>query len=201
MTENKNPWIEWNGGEMPVEKGTLINVKYRNKHIYYNQKAGEDDENIEHTYCPKYWHNDGSMDDIIAYQLVEQPFFDLEAARNGAPVWTREGKEVKILEITDHGIVVAVKLKIWETRNCDLFGICLGFNSSLDLTTIPPEKPWYEKHLPGKVLCWVNDRENLRIITKYKDDIFIADNGVDWPEAVPATSEELSKYLLENLEK
>ena len=24
-------WIKWNGGEMPVEKGTLIDVKYRNK--------------------------------------------------------------------------------------------------------------------------------------------------------------------------
>lgn len=33
-------WIQWNGGEMPVEKGTLIDVKYRDGKINFHVEAG-----------------------------------------------------------------------------------------------------------------------------------------------------------------
>lgn len=31
IDQYNNPWIKWKGGEMPVEKGTLVDVQYRNK--------------------------------------------------------------------------------------------------------------------------------------------------------------------------
>ena len=34
-------WIQWDGGEMPVEKGTRIDVKYRDGVVNLHVKAGE----------------------------------------------------------------------------------------------------------------------------------------------------------------
>ena len=34
-------WIQWDGGEMPVEKGTRIDVKYRDGVVNLRVKAGE----------------------------------------------------------------------------------------------------------------------------------------------------------------
>lgn len=40
IDQYNNPWIKWKGGEMPVEKGTLVDVQYRNKEFNYGVKAG-----------------------------------------------------------------------------------------------------------------------------------------------------------------
>ena len=40
IDQYNNPWIKWKGGEMPVEKGTLVDVQYHNKEFNYGVKAG-----------------------------------------------------------------------------------------------------------------------------------------------------------------
>lgn len=54
-------WIEWGGGECPVEKGTLIDVKHRDGEVYQNKPA-IGDNNV----C---WSHTGFHGDIIAYRL------------------------------------------------------------------------------------------------------------------------------------
>ena len=63
-------WIKWNGGEMPVEKGTLIDVKYRDGVFNLYVKAGE------HAFggsiserCAIDFKHDDDPGDIIAYRL------------------------------------------------------------------------------------------------------------------------------------
>lgn len=87
-------WIEWGGGECPVEKGVRVDVKYRDGNIYQNKPA-LGDRNIR-------WSHVGSRNDIIAYRLhqpkeVEQykegGEADLNecASQTPAPVWSGEG--------------------------------------------------------------------------------------------------------------
>lgn len=40
IDQYNNPWIKWKGGEMPVEKGTLVDVQYHNGEFNYGVKAG-----------------------------------------------------------------------------------------------------------------------------------------------------------------
>lgn len=60
-------WIEWGGGECPVEEGTLVDVKHGDVGIYFNQKS-------ECKYsCAESWNhlmgfNGGN---IIAYRLTK----------------------------------------------------------------------------------------------------------------------------------
>jgi len=63
-------WIQWNGGEMPVEKGTLIDVKYRDGRVNLHVKAGEipSGGSIPHRCARNFKHNDNSGD-IITYRL------------------------------------------------------------------------------------------------------------------------------------
>jgi hypothetical protein len=64
-------WIQWNGGEMPVEKGTLIDVKYRNKSENIGVIAGikgcKTGSN-KGMYAFD-WRYTGRSGDIIAYRL------------------------------------------------------------------------------------------------------------------------------------
>jgi hypothetical protein len=62
-------WIQWNGGKMPVEKGTLIDVKYRRGLINLHVKAGEytSGGSIPERYAIDFKH-DGNPGDIIAYR-------------------------------------------------------------------------------------------------------------------------------------
>ena len=56
-------WIEWNGGECPVPKGTLVDVLYRSAGIKTSVAAGG-----------KYahdWADDDMGRDIIAYRICE----------------------------------------------------------------------------------------------------------------------------------
>lgn len=56
-------WIEWRGGDCPVDSDAIVEVKYRwhNQHQYSNDRAGDFD-----------WEHTGSSCDIIAYRLQNQ---------------------------------------------------------------------------------------------------------------------------------
>lgn len=94
LASKNEGWIEWGGGNCPVEKGTLIDVKHRDGEIYQNKPAmGENNSR---------WSHFGSHGDIIAYRLhkpqeAEQAKSDDEAGLNEcigqtpAPVWRGEG--------------------------------------------------------------------------------------------------------------
>lgn len=53
-------WIEWHGGECPVDSDAIVEVKFQwhNHHQYNNDRAGDFD-----------WAHTGSNCDIIAYRL------------------------------------------------------------------------------------------------------------------------------------
>lgn len=59
----RNGWIEWSGGECPVDSDAIVEVKCRwhNQHQYNNDRAGD-----------FYWAHTGSNADIIAYRLQQQ---------------------------------------------------------------------------------------------------------------------------------
>lgn len=59
-------WIEWKGGECPVSKGTLIDIKDRDGEIHVGSEA------LDWTNEPQHWRHakSGSMVDIIAYRLT-----------------------------------------------------------------------------------------------------------------------------------
>ena len=58
-----NGWIQWSGGECPVDSDAIVEVKYRkpNPYQFNNDRAGD-----------FYWAHDGFGGDIIAYRL-QQP--------------------------------------------------------------------------------------------------------------------------------
>ncbi|ECV1080091.1 DUF3310 domain-containing protein [Salmonella enterica subsp. enterica serovar Cerro] len=55
-------WIEWGGGECPVDSDAIVEVKYRNPNNYQfnNDRAGD-----------FYWSHEGFGCDIIAYRLQQ----------------------------------------------------------------------------------------------------------------------------------
>lgn len=61
-------WIEWKGGECPVPKGALIDVKYRNGHEENAIPAGEY-SGAGHRMSAIDWSNNGHQCEIIAYRL------------------------------------------------------------------------------------------------------------------------------------
>lgn len=60
-------WIEWGGGECPVNMGTLIDVKYRDGHLQLGCRAKSICD--KELYATTYWGNSGGSADIIAYRL------------------------------------------------------------------------------------------------------------------------------------
>ena len=63
-------WIQWNGGKMPVDRGTLIDVKYRRGLVNLHVKAGENQSggSIPNRCAIDFKHDD-NPGDIIAYRL------------------------------------------------------------------------------------------------------------------------------------
>lgn len=71
-----NDWIEWSGGDCPVKKGTLLDVRYRDGYIEYKipslipihgtmRKATN-------------WFHHETDGDIVAYKIIEQEFDTVE---------------------------------------------------------------------------------------------------------------------------
>ena len=90
-----NGWIEWHGGECPVDSDAIVEVKFRNPNPYQfnNDRAGD-----------FYWSHDDLGYDIIAYRLhdqginnrtnddqLEQDLNDCIGQDVGAPEWSGEG--------------------------------------------------------------------------------------------------------------
>lgn len=68
---SENPWIDWEGGECPVEVGTDVDVMYRNGDVNYHVKAGvrhnaggSTSEDLAYN-----WTQDSDDMDIIKYRL------------------------------------------------------------------------------------------------------------------------------------
>lgn len=94
LAAKNDDWIEWGGGECPVERGVLVEVKYRNEKNYHIKGVNRAWEWS--------WEHHGTEGDIIAYRLhqpqeAEQAKADDEADLNecigqdAAPVWSGEG--------------------------------------------------------------------------------------------------------------
>lgn len=98
LAAKNDGWIDWGGGECPVEIGVLVDVKLRNGRTEYVQKAHSVDGYASYPF----WRNDNAGGDIISYRLyqpqeAEQAEADDEADLNecigqgAAPVWSGEG--------------------------------------------------------------------------------------------------------------
>lgn len=61
-------WIEWKGGECPVDHGVMIDVRYRDGAVRKCMPALEPVADY-HDVMHQYWQNDGVDGDIIAYLL------------------------------------------------------------------------------------------------------------------------------------
>lgn len=62
-----NGWIDWHGGECPVDSDAIVEVKYRKPSplLFNNDRAGDFT-----------WSHDGCSGDIIAYRLVNKHELD-----------------------------------------------------------------------------------------------------------------------------
>ncbi len=67
-------WIKWNGGEMPVEKGALIDVEYRDGVVNLHVEAGGGfpSNGSVITMAANRWTHTGADSDIIAYKMHDQ---------------------------------------------------------------------------------------------------------------------------------
>lgn len=75
-----NDWIEWPGGDCPVAKGTLVDVKYRDGQHAYSTTAGTGPYDITHVaadngkFAEEWQHSGDKCDwEIVAYRLVPPP--------------------------------------------------------------------------------------------------------------------------------
>lgn len=109
LAAKNDGWIEWGGGECPVECGTVVDVKYRCGAVSENQQAWpkhhkESDVMVNplSNAGQAFWRHENSVMDIIAYRLhkpqeAEQAKADDEADMNEcigqtpAAEWNGEG--------------------------------------------------------------------------------------------------------------
>lgn len=67
-------WIEWKGGECPVPKGTLVDIKTANGSISTRLHAGMASRELDSKggFYALHWSMDNNDGDIIAYRLSPQ---------------------------------------------------------------------------------------------------------------------------------
>lgn len=63
-------WIKWDGGECPVEKGVLVDVRYRDGQGALGLRALENVRGKRDAQQP-FWIADGYENDIVAYHVVK----------------------------------------------------------------------------------------------------------------------------------
>jgi len=64
MAQEDEGWIEWKGGERPVERGMRVDVRLRRRGTFKDYAASGLDWS--------HWDQDGAGDgDIIAYRVVK----------------------------------------------------------------------------------------------------------------------------------
>lgn len=102
LAAKNDGWIEWGGGECPVEKGTLVDLRYRNSEKFPDTFGTIALAVGGYGATGRHWNHDGYPNDIIAYRLhqpqeADQAKADDEADLNecigqdAAPVWNGEG--------------------------------------------------------------------------------------------------------------
>lgn len=71
LAAKNDGWIDWAGGECPVEEGTLVDVRYRCGRENHHVSAGIvcDMGGSDSDWCAEDWSHDNSTHDIIAYRL------------------------------------------------------------------------------------------------------------------------------------
>lgn len=95
-------WIEWGGGECPVQTCVLVDVRYDDGVDEFALEANMPNKTRFRTAAAAWWRKDGSSGDIIAYRLHQpneatQVKSDDESNMNecidhdAAPVWSGEG--------------------------------------------------------------------------------------------------------------
>lgn len=69
-------FIKWNGGEMPVPKGTVVHAKYRDGEesivtagIWFGEEGYWELEDKNVAAC---WNHEGNCQDIVAYKLYKE---------------------------------------------------------------------------------------------------------------------------------
>lgn len=62
-------WLEWGGGECPVETGTLVDIRIRNGKESHGVRANESTYRVNPDASYPFWRKDGKGGDIIAYRL------------------------------------------------------------------------------------------------------------------------------------
>lgn len=89
-----NGWIQWAGGECPVDSDVIVEVKYRNPNSYQfnNDRAGDFT-----------WSHDGIDGDIIAYRL-QHPGFNSRANDDRLELDLNEciGQDVDVVNHPSH---------------------------------------------------------------------------------------------------
>lgn len=98
LAAKNDGWIELGGGECPVEKGTLVDVRYRDSQAYQDRIGAPAlvDGGSGATY--HHWLHDGMMNDIVAYRLHKQKEAEQDKAnlnecigQDATPAWSGEG--------------------------------------------------------------------------------------------------------------
>ena len=159
-------WIEWNGGDCPVQKGTLVDVKYRDGEEVLNLKALEIDNGYGSDASWAFWKHCMSLTDIIAYRLSKP-----EAAE--APAWNGEGLPPVGVECEwrdEHGRYNAGKI-VYSSEWVIVFRDgCLDVEIALDSKFNPegcvfrpirsPEEYEREKAIDEMVSLFVSHYEN-----------------------------------------
>ena len=91
-------WIEWHGGDCPVDSDAIVEVKFRwhDQHQYNNDRAGD-----------FYWSHTGSNADIIAYRLKqptksEQAFDDVAGDDDEADLNECIGQDIDVVNHPSH---------------------------------------------------------------------------------------------------
>lgn len=92
-------WIEWPGGECPVEKGTLVDVRYRDGQELSALPAN-DIAPSQRDASYAFWRNDENQNDIIAYRLRQPQEVAQDEATpvidhfEGAPEWATVATQI-----------------------------------------------------------------------------------------------------------
>lgn len=105
LAAKNDEWIEWGGGECPVEKGTLVDVRYRNSEKFPDTFGTIALVVGGYGATGRHWNHDGYPNDIIAYRLHQPQEAERKryiATQSMNSVWREvAGKEVngKLLSI------------------------------------------------------------------------------------------------------
>lgn len=87
-------WIEWKGGQCPVARGTLVDVKYRCGEERFSLPALEMVPGEDASYS--FWKNDGMRMDIVSYRLTQTTKQEITTQENQTMTELKTGDKVVI---------------------------------------------------------------------------------------------------------